>query len=369
MLEESKSIERIYEAAAVPELWGGRGVLDMLASVGTCTDGVIIAVDKKKTLRWTANDSATPKLEVYFRENWVVKNPYLETAERIARFSVPKFVMDTEVMSAEEMQASGYYQGFMRPQGMYWHAGTSIDGPTGDVIKVSVHRSYDSGPLDRDATRRLSVLRPHIARAVLLTARLRFQQVQAAVDAFDLIALPAAGIKQGRLILSNEAFDRLVPGVLQDRNSRVTFVQPSANTRWRELLETGAVAHGGTFPIGPSTEHPTMIAHVVPMVGASRDIFSAADQLLIIAATERAGGLDPKILEGLFDLTAAEAAVARDLVNGKTIADIAEARQVSKNTVRVQVKSVFEKTGVHRQADLVRMLLNIRNPALLGGER
>ncbi|TGT57304.1 hypothetical protein EN813_038360 [Mesorhizobium sp. M00.F.Ca.ET.170.01.1.1] len=115
MLEESVSIERIYEAAAVPELWGGRGVLDMLASVGTCTDGVIIAVDKKKTLRWTANDSATPKLEVYFRENWVVKNPYLETAERIARFSVPKFVMDTEVMSAEEMQASGYYQGFMRP--------------------------------------------------------------------------------------------------------------------------------------------------------------------------------------------------------------------------------------------------------------
>src|SRR5262249_42288077 len=241
MFEESEIVERIYEAAAVPELWGGRGVLDMMASVGTCTDGCIIAVDKNKTLCWTANESAAPKLEVYFRENWVTRNPYLETPERIARFSEPKFVMDTEVMSADEMQASGYYQGFMRPQGMYWHAGTSIDGPTGDTIKVSVHRGYDAGPLDKDVIRRLTSLRPHVARAVLLTARLRFQQVQAAVDAFDLIGLPTAAIRRGRLVLSNKGFEKLVPGVVLDRASRLTFAQASTDARWSRLLDTGNI--------------------------------------------------------------------------------------------------------------------------------
>ncbi|AZO07754.1 LuxR family transcriptional regulator [Mesorhizobium sp. M3A.F.Ca.ET.080.04.2.1] len=362
VLEQNEIVERIYEAAAVPELWGGRGVLDVLASVSACTDGVIFTVDKQGAVRWMANDSAAPKMEVYSRDNWVAKNPYMETPERIARFREPRFLLDTEVMSVEEMQVTQYYQGFMRPLGMYWHAATTIEGPTNDVVRMSVHRGYDAGPLNPDVAHRLTALRPHLARATLLTARLRFEQVRAAVDAFDLIGLPTAAIKRGRVTLSNKGFGKLVPGVLQDRAARLTFLQASADERWSRLLETGAVARGGTFPIGPSKEFPTMVAHAIPMVGASRDIFSAADQLLVIAPTEAMVGLDPKILEGLFDLTAAEAAVARDLVNGKTIGDIAEARGVSQNTVRVQVKAIFEKTGIHRQADLIRMLLSVRSP-------
>jgi len=42
-----------------------------------------------------------------------------------------------------------------------------------------------------------------------------------------------------------------------------------------------------------------------------------------------------------------------------TIAGIAKARGASQNTVRVQVKSIFGKTGIHRQADLVRMLTGL----------
>jgi DNA-binding CsgD family transcriptional regulator len=366
VLEENEIIDRIYEAAAAPDLWGGRGVLDVLASVSNCTDGVIFTVDKAGVVRWMANDSAAPKMEVYSRDNWVARNPYMETQERIARFREPRFLLDTEVMSVEEMQETPYYQGFMRPQGMYWHAATTIDGPTSDIVRMSVHRGYDEGPLNQNVAGRLTTLRPHLARATLLTARLRFQQIQAAVEAFDLIGLPTAAIKGGRLSLFNKGFERLVPCVLQDRAARLTFMQASVDARWSSLLQTGAVAHGGTFPIGPSTEFPTMIAHVMPMVGASRDIFSAADQLLIIAPTENEIGLDPKILEGLFDLTATEASVARALVNGKTIRDIAEARGVAENTVRRQVKAIFEKTGIHRQTDLVRMLLSLRRPHLPG---
>ncbi|TGQ17845.1 hypothetical protein EN809_010430 [Mesorhizobium sp. M2E.F.Ca.ET.166.01.1.1] len=55
-------------------------------------------------------------------------------------------------------------------------------------------------------------------------------------------------------------------------------------------------------------------------------------------------------------LTAAEAAIARALVNGKTKNDIADARRVSKDTVRIQLRSIFEKTGVRRQSDLIRVL-------------
>lgn len=351
-------IDRIYEAAVVPSLWTGRGVLDLLAKVGDCTDTAFFAVNKKGISGWTANEPCLQKMEVYVRENWVAWNPYL-TSERQARFDEPRFLLDTEVMSIEEMQQSRYYREFMRPQGVYWHAGTSITSPTGDVIKLSVHRKYDEGPLGADVTSRLTALRPHLARSSLLTARLRFEQVRGAVEAFNMIGLPTAALNCGRLVASNQGFERLLPDVVQDRRARLTFTQSAADVSWHNLLEA-SLCRGGTFPIAARPERGAMIVHALPIVGASRDIFAIADMLLIITSAEEDAAIDPKILEGLFDLTAAEAAVARELSKGKTLRDIASIRGVAMDTVRGQLKVIFEKTGMHRQVDLVRLLSGMK---------
>ncbi|MER8475987.1 hypothetical protein [Mesorhizobium sp. M1163] len=55
----SDLIDRIYEAAVVPSLWTGRGVLDLLAKAGDCTDAVLFAVNKKGINGWAANESPT----------------------------------------------------------------------------------------------------------------------------------------------------------------------------------------------------------------------------------------------------------------------------------------------------------------------
>ncbi|TGQ15963.1 MULTISPECIES: hypothetical protein [unclassified Mesorhizobium] len=65
-------------------------MLDVIAEVATCTDGVVIAIDDEGVMRWITNDSAAPKLEVYFRENWVVQNPYLGTV--LASASLDSFL-------------------------------------------------------------------------------------------------------------------------------------------------------------------------------------------------------------------------------------------------------------------------------------
>ncbi|MER9554332.1 hypothetical protein [Mesorhizobium sp. M0323] len=44
---DSDLIDCIYDAAVVPSLWTGRGVLDLLAKAGDCTDAVFFAVNKK----------------------------------------------------------------------------------------------------------------------------------------------------------------------------------------------------------------------------------------------------------------------------------------------------------------------------------
>jgi DNA-binding CsgD family transcriptional regulator len=55
-------------------------------------------------------------------------------------------------------------------------------------------------------------------------------------------------------------------------------------------------------------------------------------------------------------LTPAESHLVGELANGLTLDQIARRFQVTKNTVRDQLKSVFAKTGIRRQAELIRLI-------------
>lgn len=61
-------------------------------------------------------------------------------------------------------------------------------------------------------------------------------------------------------------------------------------------------------------------------------------------------------LRALFGLTLAEAAVALHIANGNTMRNFVEQRKLSRHTARNQLQQVFDKTGVHSQAELVRLL-------------
>jgi DNA-binding CsgD family transcriptional regulator len=56
-------------------------------------------------------------------------------------------------------------------------------------------------------------------------------------------------------------------------------------------------------------------------------------------------------------LTRAEQKLARHLCGGATMRQYAEIHGLSRNTVRNQLQSIFQKTGTHRQSDLVRALI------------
>ena len=63
-----------------------------------------------------------------------------------------------------------------------------------------------------------------------------------------------------------------------------------------------------------------------------------------------------ELIQSLFDLTPAEARVARSLTTGDAVDKIAVGAAVSSNTVRAQVRGILEKTGLHRQAEVVALL-------------
>ena len=63
-------------------------------------------------------------------------------------------------------------------------------------------------------------------------------------------------------------------------------------------------------------------------------------------------------LARLFGLSPAEANLASELAKGASIDDASATLGISRNTARTQLKSIFLKTGINRQSDLIRVLLN-----------
>jgi DNA-binding CsgD family transcriptional regulator len=86
---------------------------------------------------------------------------------------------------------------------------------------------------------------------------------------------------------------------------------------------------------------------------------------MFIVSPERSLQISPHLIAHFFGLTPAEAKLAIAVAQGTRLSDYAEEKGVSIHTVNSQVKSVLSKTGVNRQAELVKLLLS--SMLLVGG--
>ena len=66
-----------------------------------------------------------------------------------------------------------------------------------------------------------------------------------------------------------------------------------------------------------------------------------------------------RLVQSSFNLTSAETAVALLLASGLALKEIAQSLNISNNTVRNHLQSVFDKTGLNRQADLILTLTQL----------
>jgi DNA-binding CsgD family transcriptional regulator len=117
-----------------------------------------------------------------------------------------------------------------------------------------------------------------------------------------------------------------------------------------------SAAFGRSIPIRGTPSEPALVAHVIPLRGAGIDVFAGALSILFITPVVPNSSPGPEVLQALFDLTPAEARTAGLITAGKSIEQISMASGTAQNTIRTQLKSVFLKTGVQRQAELVSLL-------------
>ncbi len=179
--------------------------------------------------------------------------------------------------------------------------------------------------------------------------------------ALEALGLPGAVLRDGgQLYAANPSFQRLIPSVARDMRGRLLFSNKGADALLDDTLQRlaaeGVAGQSRSIPIPGTEEHVAMIAHVVPVRGQAYDIFSHGMALLVVTPVDRNVVPSAEVLEGLFDLTPAEARVARAIAEAQSIDTIALANSVSRETIRTQLSAVLSKTGLRRQPDLVALL-------------
>lgn len=347
----------IYEAAIVPERW--TDVLDHLSQIAGAQGAVLLAADMQN-LRWLSSQALTGVMEDFASGGWAGVGT---RTQRLLHARHAGFILEEDVYSEQEIEDDVLIRDFLRPRGLGWGTATALPLPTGDTLIFSIERRYADGPVPRAATETLDSLRPHLARAALLSARLKLERVRAAVEALEMIELPAAILThKATLQTANGSFAQLIPSLVRDRRERVALADPAADVLLAQALSAGPARESRSIPIPTDGRHPAMIAHLIPMRGLARDIFAGSASIMVMMPVLPGRVPGPELLAGLFDLTAAEARIARGVAGGATLAVMATAQGVSVETIRSQLKATFAKTGVTRQVDLARLIsgLNLK---------
>lgn len=339
-------VDRIYEAAVVPDRWPA--VLESLAAIANGQAGALVALRHGELVGHKSSPLYQAGYAAYFAYGQDIVNPRPQLHfER----QYPAFLADVELQSREELAADQLYARFLRPSGLEWCAGTVVQSPSGDVLVVDIARSRGREPFGRQDLERVDPYRPHLARAALLASQFALRAARDLTDAMQLLGLPAVAMSsKGQVVAANELAQRLDSRFRFRAFDRVALSPEPANALLQDALNnTGTVR---SIPMPSDREQPATIVHLLPISGSASDIFAAAKVLLIVTDVTRAAPTSD-LLAGLFDLTPAEARLARGLASGSTLEQIARGCSISVHTVRNQLASLFQKTGTQRQSQLV----------------
>lgn len=221
--------------------------------------------------------------------------------------------------------------------------------------------------------RLMALLAPHFKTAKQVQMRLAEELPgRLALASLDRLAV-AAFIVDGAGVVHhlNASARTLLPehDCVRVENSRFRFNKPAFNAAFEAALRTATQSPPRCSLLPLSCGRKEVCEVTVSPLHADHASACLVPLALVVVARPRADG--ERIVQRvrrLYGLTDAEARVMAALTLGETVEEIALAHGVRTSTVRAQVRSIFEKTGVHRQSDLVRIALS-GAPLLAGPER
>jgi DNA-binding CsgD family transcriptional regulator len=157
-------------------------------------------------------------------------------------------------------------------------------------------------------------------------------------------------------------------GPIQSAQGVLQATAPSAASELRAALDHAARNEAGIGKTGlairlTKPDAPPILAHVLPLTGSdfrTRLQPAAVAAVFIGAPPDAQEGADA--VAAAFGLTPAETRLLANLFGGRTLMETAATLGITRPTAKTHLEHIFLKTGVTRQAELMRLWTGLISP-------
>jgi DNA-binding CsgD family transcriptional regulator/PAS domain-containing protein len=365
-VDQGALVAQIYEAATEPELW--TPFMNTVARVTEARTGVIYSSDLRHgTARMICahrlDMSRQPDYEKYY-------NSIDAFQPRALRLPVGRMWSTHKIITDSELERTEFYSDFLRHMSIFYAAGGVILHDKGTVAIFGLQRSRRDGPFNEETEAWLDNFSPHLRRSIEIGRRIEGARRLGAsiLDGFanwaDAVVIADS---EGRILFANPVAEQLLSDFGLARKGRLSVAARAGAQPLSELIAAAVRCAEGS----PTADAPgncllaaggkLLAVSVLPFrMPAPEPGMTRAVALLTIRPRNNDRGL--RALARRHRLTGAEDRLWRELLAGKALKTIAGETGVSVETLRIHLKHLFHKMGVHRQSELIRIGL------LSGGE-
>ena len=241
-----------------------------------------------------------------------------------------------------------------------------------------IFRHERQGIVDEETRQRTRLIAPHIQRAVLISKVIDLKQGEAAslAQAFDGLRAGVILVDlAGRVVHANAAAHALLSDgrVLRVSRGRLVCDNAKADLDLQAVFAAAALGDcaigtkGIPLPTAPNIAEP-YVAHVLPLVASERRrsaVHHAATAAVFVHKAALEAFSPPEVMAEIFKLTMTELRVLFAIVEVGGVPEVARVLGIAPSTVRTHLAHVYDKTGVARQADLVKLVAGFVSPLRL----
>lgn len=298
-----------------------------------------------------------------YREEFFALDPFLNLP--------PGQVISLEdILPDSELVASDYFLHYLQPIDLFRILGVDTLEPGGMLARLRFSRRRKEARFNQDDRNILKIIAPHLQRAIQIYAKLNRTTSERDLFAGAVDQLSVATIildEQAQVVNTNAIAQAMLAegdGIsLQGKRFQVNG--RDTNSRLQSALSAvikaqkrpeASVVRAFSVPRSGDRSNLGLVIRPVPSPHWSGGQSSPC-AAIFISDPDLQEGASQQALGELLGLTPAEANLAILLARGHSLAQVSDLQGISQHTARAQLKSIFSKTGVSRQAELVRLVL------------
>jgi DNA-binding CsgD family transcriptional regulator/PAS domain-containing protein len=371
----SDSLDLVYRCLEDAREW--RRVCEHLRAATGSESIHLFALDHRHgTLSYSDGANLPVEGELAYMQRYRFIDPRMPL---VMRGGLHEWMHCHESLDDDFVARDPFYQEFLLPYGRRYASACKLVAGDDATVILSTLRTPAQGPLPASAVAFIDALLPHLSRVVRIGIRDFVYSTQALVGRMLVNKLRQPVILMtpgGDVMHANDAARRLLgtTALVRVTEGRLSLAGDAGPELLRccNELERALKAGGGAAaePVAEFQSLQVSAGHdsgeqlyafftLLPPQEAMGAFGLRPVVMLLFYHPASAPAIDSSLLFAVFGLTPAECRIATALAEGRSLKEIARLHGTQHDTVRKQLRSIYQKTATNRQPELVRLLLHL----------